>query len=570
MNERITKRLIILSVFLSSVAVIGYEILAGSVLSNLLGSSIYYFSLIIGFFLAALGIGGWLSAKIKEGIYEKLVFVEVLIALVGGSISTVLFGAYAYFFSFFGNLKFPDIIAFLGGLAGAQLLFTAFSLFFISFVGVLAGFELPLYIRILSEKEILKDAIGRAFFWDYIGALIISVSLPIFFFANFGLIKTSFLIGIINILAAVFVLAASDIKKGKIILPIVFIAVFLVNMLGFINGESLELFFEKKQFGDREILYHINSPYQRLTFLKASDGKISLYINGQRQFESGDWDAVYHESFIHPAMSLALKHENILVLGGGDGLALREILKYPDVKKITLVDIDPAIISASSNLGFMKALNNSAFFDPKVNVVISDAFKFVEQQKKEKYDLVFVDFPDPTDDGLSHLYSKEFYVLLKSVLAENGVSVIQSEAYFGSVQKAILATLESAGLVGIPYHPPVYDFFDQNFGFSLVCMNSCSKNDFKNLAVSVPNIIFKNNKLSDIFSIEPISKYSMGEPEVNSIFHPTIFKLMGDVFAQHYLQSRPIADIFGQIKTSQEQTKNKFLKEFFITPDIAI
>ncbi len=570
MSEVATKRLIILSVFLSSVAVIGYEILAGSVLSNLLGSSIYYFSLIIGFFLAALGVGGWLSAKIRRDVYGSLILVESLIAILGGSLSVFLYGLYAYLFSFFGTLKFSDIITFFGGLSFIQILFTVFSLFFVSIIGVLAGFELPLYVRIVSEKEVLKDAIGKAFFWDYIGALVISVSLPIFFFVNFGLVKTSYLIGIVNIFAAILIFICSGIKEKKALFFFMFSMVFILNFIGFIYADKIETFFEKRQFGDREIIYHTNSPYQRLTFVEDGDKKISFYINGQRQFESGDWDAVYHESFVHPAMSLSKNKENILILGGGDGLALREILKYPDVKKITLVDIDPAVIKAATELDFMKALNNNAFFDHRVNIVVDDAFKFLEkQQNSAKYNIVFIDFPDPTDDGLSRLYSKEFYILLKSVLRENAVAVIQSEAYLGLVQKNILSTLEAAGLNGISYHPPVHDFFDQNFGFSLICRSGCSKEDFADLSVSVPNKMFIKNKLADIFSAEPISKYSFGELEINSIFHPTIFKLIGDVFIQHYLQSRPIGEILGQTDLSYDQIKKEFLKEFYVMPAAA-
>ncbi len=571
MSEKYIKKIIIFSVFLSSAAIIGYEILAASVLSNLLGSSVYYFSLIIGIFLAALGIGGWLSAKLKKNIFEALVVVESVISLMGGLLSVFLFFTYVYCFSFFGNLQFSDIFAFLGTMGFVQILFSFVSLFFVFCVGVLAGFELPLYIRILSEKEVLKDAIGMAFFWDYIGALVISVSLPIFFFSNFGLIKTSFLLGLINLVAAIMLFACSDIKNKKLIFFIVFIFIFIINISGFLLADDIEIFLEKKQFGGRDVIYHASSPYQRLTFVEDKDKKISFYINGQRQFESGEWDAVYHESFIHPAMSIAKERSDILVLGGGDGLALREILKYPDVKKITLVDIDPLVVRAATELDFMRALNKNAFFDSRVSVIVGDAFKFAEQLKEgSSYDVIFIDFPDPTDDGLSRLYSKEFYKMLTSAFRENTIAVIQSESYLGLIQKNILTTLEYIGIEALAYHPPKYDFFDQNFGFSLVCFSGCQKNDFKKISVSVPNTIFQNNNLEDIFSTEPISKYSFYESQVNSIFHPTIFKLIDDVFSQHYMQSRPIKDILNQIKTSPEETKKQFLENFFILPTVSI
>ncbi|MCL5017321.1 MAG: hypothetical protein M1155_01480 [Patescibacteria group bacterium] len=571
MRDGILRKVIILSVFLSSVAVIGYEVLAGSVLSNLLGSSIYYFSLIIGFFLASLGIGGWLSAKIKTDVYNFLVLIESLLALIGGSLSLVLFSIYAYFFYSFGTFKFSDIIFFLGGIEIAQFVFVVASLFFISCIGILAGFELPLYIRILSEKEILKDAIGKAFFWDYIGALVISVSLPIFFFTTFGLIKTSFLIGITNLIAAILIFICSGIKNKRVVFFIFFAVILAINSAGFIFSDKMEIFLEEKQFGNREIIYHNTSPYQTLNFVKSKDKKISFYINGQRQFESGEWDRVYHEAFVHPAMSIAKRRSNVLVLGGGDGLALREILKYPDVKKVTLVDIDPSIIKAASDLDFMKALNNNAFFDPRVTVVIDDAFKFVEGQRgKQSYDLIFVDFPDPTDDSLSRLYSREFYASLRSVFNRDTIATIQSESYFGPIQKNILTTLSSVGLDGAAYHPPKFNLFDQNFGFTIICPERCSADTFKNVSVSVPNVTFQKNKLSDIFSLVPIvENYSAGS-EINSIFHPTIFKLMDNAFMEHYIESRPIEDILNQIKTSPEETQKQFIKEFLVFPAASV
>jgi hypothetical protein len=159
---------------------------------------------------------------------------------------------------------------------------------------------------------------------------------------------------------------------------------------------------------------------------------------------------------------------------------------------------------------------------------------------------------------------------VKSIFNNNTVMTVQSEAYFGLIQKNILATLSSVGLEGMAYHPPEYNFFDQNFGFTLVCSQKCAKKDFDNLSVSVPNIIFQKNKLSDIFSIVPIPKYSFSDSEVNSIFHPTIFKLIGDVFIEHYLESRPASDILSQIKTSPEDIKKQLLKDFYILPDISI
>lgn len=561
--ERKIKLSIVYAVFLAAAAAIAYEILEGSILTNLLGASIFYFSLTIGIFLAALGVGSWLSAKIKNNLIEKLIWIEIILAFLGGGLAVFIFGSYVIVFELLGKISFYSLSGFLVGLGLAELvfLFLAFALIFI--VGILIGFELPLFSRILASREDLKDALGKIFFWDYAGALVASVSLPVIFFALFGLIKTSFLMGMVNLLAALMLVLIMRWEKISIkpISILCLIAVFGINFLGFLASDKIELFLEKKQYGDRQILFHQNSPYQRFGFVKADDGKISLYINGQRQFEAGDWDAAYHETFVHPAMAVAKNRRNILVLGGGDGLALREILKYNDVQKVTLVDIDPAIVSASSNLDFMKELNNSAFSDPRVRVVIDDAFKFVEKNSG-LYNLIFVDFPDPTDDSLSRLYSKEFYLMLKNLLAKEGMAVIQSGGYLTAGQKTIIATLESVGLKTLAFHPPNYNLFDQNFGFTFVSRENLSAEQFRNLSVSVATRIFQKNNLNQIFSITPIPK-KISVAKVNSLFRPTIVASQGDAFIQHYLESQPREKILTQIKLPEPEIYRRFQEMFY-------
>jgi len=565
MAERKIKLFIVYAVFLAAAAAIAYEILGASVLTNLLGASIYYFSFTIGIFLAALGVGSWLSAKIKNDLLEKLVLIEIILAFFGGGLTALIFSSYAVVFELLRKISFYNIFGFLMGLGLAELifLFLAFALIFV--VGVLIGFELPLFSRILASREDLKDALGKVFFWDYAGALAASISLPVIFFAVFGLIKTSFLMGMINLVAALMLFLIMRLEKISIkpILISGLIAVFCINFLGFLISDKIELFLEKKQYADREILFLQNSAYQRFSFVKATDGKISLYINGQRQFESGDWDAVYHETFVHPAMSLAKNRQNILVLGGGDGLALREILKYNDVSQVTLVDIDRAIIGVSSNLDFMKKLNNSAFSDPRVKVVIDDAFKFVEKMGGvETYNLVFVDFPDPTDDSLSRLYSKEFYLILENILDKKGIVVIQSGGYFTVGQKTVIATLEAVGLKTLALHPPEYNLFDQNFGFTLASQDNLSAEQFKNLKVSVSARIFQKNDLDRIFSAAPIPKQTSA-PKINSLFHPSIVTAQGDTFIQHYLESQPFEKILSQIKLPPSEVYRQWQEIFY-------
>ena len=558
--------LINLSVLLSAAAAISYEIIGGSILTVLLGSSIYYFSLTIGVFLAALGIGGWLSSKLEIGLEEKSALIASGLALFGGGSAFVIFGGYVLVFETLRGINFNNVFGFLAGISFGQLFFSFFALAFIFGIGVLAGLLLPLFSRIVAARTPLKDALGRVFFWDYAGALFVSVLLPILFFPALGLIKTSFLMGLISalaVLALVVFMRREKIRIGSVLL-LVLIAVFAVNFIGFFNANKIENFLEKKQYGDRQILYRGQSPYQKFVFLKdEEDGKISLYINGQRQFESGEWDAVYHETFVHPAMALkqSAPNLNILVLGGGDGLALREILKYGNVSRATLVDIDPALVSAAKNLDAMRKLNNNAFNDPRAEIVFADAFKFMEEKSElAEYDIIFIDLPDPTDDGLAKLYSKEFYMTLKNILRPDGIAVVQSGGYITANHKTILLTMKAVGFNVLAFHPIIYDLLDQNFGFTLASNGIISLNDLpfelKNIFAAVP--IPKQESPKEI---NPVRNSISNE--VNSIFRPTIVKNAGGGFIENYLQSLPMKKILAQINLPPEKIREEFKKMFY-------
>jgi spermidine synthase len=547
--------LINLSVLLSAAAAISFEIIGGSVLTVLLGSSIYYFSLVIGVFLASLGIGGWLSSKLENKLEEKSALIAGILSLFGGGSAFIIFGGYVLIFEILRGVSFNNVLGFLTGISLGQLFFSFFALAFLSGIGILAGLLLPLFSRIVAAKTELKDALGEVFFWDYAGALFVSVLLPILFFPSFGLIKTSFLMGLISALAVLdlMVFMRQEKIELKIVLFLVLIAAFVVNAIGFFNANKIENYFEKKQYGGRQILYRDQSPYQRFSFVKDNEsGKTSLYINGQRQFESGGWDAIYHETFVHPAMALKKSAPNlsVLVLGGGDGLALREILKYKNVVKATLVDIDSNLVSAAKNIDEVKELNKNAFADSRAQVVFNDAFKFIEKNSdKFAYDVVFIDFPDPTDDGLARLYSKEFYLNLKKILRQDGIVVVQSGGYMTANQETILLTMESAGFNVLAFHPAAYDLMFQNFGFTLARAGDISPNDFP-------------LELREIFAAAPIPKQESSK-EINSIFRPIITKNAGGGFVENYLQALPMEKIMTQINLPPSQIREEFRRMFY-------
>jgi spermidine synthase len=219
-----------------------------------------------------------------------------------------------------------------------------------------------------------------------------------------------------------------------------------------------------------EIVYTKDTPYQRIVITRGTAG-FQLFLNGNLQFSSTD-EYRYHEALVHPAMLLSNNPRRVLVLGGGDGLAIREILKYPSVEHITLVDLDPEMTKLSSRFPLLAELNKRAFEDPRVTVVNEDAFIWVEEAKDPAFDAAIVDFPDPNTYALGKLYTTRFYRLLKSRLTGNAAVAVQSTSpmFARSSYWCIMRTLEAAGFVVKPYYTAVPSF--GLWGFALARSSS--------------------------------------------------------------------------------------------------
>jgi spermidine synthase len=301
---------------------------------------------------------------------------------------------------------------------------------------------------------------------------------------------------------------------------------FLVNAAGFVWSGKIEAFLEQMQFGNSELLYYGQSPYQRQEFVKTADGKIRFLLNGYNQFESGDWDAAYHESFAHPALSFIeseKKDISVLVLGSGDGLLLREIEKHSEVKKITIVDIDKEVIESAKNLDFVKNLNKDSFSDPRLKIVIDDAFQYV-RKTKEQFDIVYIGFPTPSDYNLLRLYSKEFYFGVAGILSEDGVAVVQTNSYGSPIEDMVIKTLGTLSLNHIAYHPPEVSGKKYNFGFLSFSKKPIDKNQFTGQKIIVDTRWLNSANLKTIFANEGFGWHYPERPlvRVNSVFSPCL------------------------------------------------
>lgn len=213
--------------------------------------------------------------------------------------------------------------------------------------------------------------------------------------------------------------------------------------------------------GKHRMLYTAASPYQSIEVIEAND--MRMYLDGQLQFSSLD-ERIYHEALVHPAFSYASSHERVLIVGGGDGLAVREVLKYADVLHVDLVDLDPMVLDVAKNVPNVVTLNKASLHDPRVHVHAEDAAQFIDSQHPS-YQIIIVDFPDPADEVISTLYTKEFFQRLSQCLSENGVLVCQSFSPEDAptVYWSIGLTLESVGLDTKSYHCLVPSFGDWGF-----------------------------------------------------------------------------------------------------------
>ena len=182
------------------------------------------------------------------------------------------------------------------------------------------------------------------------------------------------------------------------------------------------MYLENSMYDDR-VVFSKQTPYQKLIITKNKED-VRLFIDGNVQFSTID-EYRYHEPLIHIPMNLVNHRENVLILGGGDGLAAREILKYSDVKNITVVDLDKEMTDLAVKNKVMAELNEGSFTNPKVKILNEDAFKFLENAR-EYFDVIIIDLPDPNNSALARLYSKEFYKVVKQKLARDGVVVTQA------------------------------------------------------------------------------------------------------------------------------------------------
>ena len=428
---------LLLSAFVVATCGLVYELLAGTLASYLLGDSVTQFSTVIGTYLFAMGVGSWCSRYVTTRELAVFVRVEILVALIGGTSAALLF------------LLFDRVADFRLPLYGLVLV-----------IGALVGLEIPLLMRILKDRLEFGDLVSKVLTFDYVGALAASLLFPLMLVPSLGLMRTGFLFGLANVGVAIalILMLPGQRLRGELTAAI---GVAALLVAGFFASERLQRVAEVAAYGD-PILYAASTPYQRIVLTKRGDD-LRLHLNGNLQFSSRD-EYRYHEALVHPAMRRVAEPRDVLVLGGGDGLAVREILKYPAVRTVTLVDLDPAMTALFRGSAMLSALNRGALSSPKVRVVNADAFGWL-RANRQRFDAAIVDFPDPTSFSLGKLYTVTLYRELARALKPGAVASVQSTSPLVAPNAywTVAATLEAAGFSTRGYHVYVPSFGEWGF-----------------------------------------------------------------------------------------------------------
>ena len=430
MSDRSTRLGLILklAVFATGLAGITAEFVLSTLATYLLGSAVFQWTVVMSLMLFAMGVGSRISKFVSGSLLEVFIAVEFGLSLLCASTSAAAYGLAGY--SDDVNL----LIYFLAGL-----------------IGCLIGLEIPLVTRINEEFEELRTNIASIMEKDYYGSLAGGVLFAFFALPYLGLTYTPIALGAVNFtVASVVLFSFSPLIKHPKRLKAAFAAslVFLISLTAL--ADPIILHSEQARYRDK-IIYSEQTPYQRLVLTKYRD-YYWLYINGQEQFSSFD-EEKYHEPLVHPAMKLAAARDEVLILGGGDGLALREVLKYKDVKRVTLVDLDPAMTKLAATNPILRRLNRESMTEKRVTIVSSDARMFVEQHKG-LFDVIIIDLPDPDTIDLMHLYSLSFYRLIRHSLKAGGIMVAQAASPYFARQAflCIYKTIAAAGFSVLPIH----------------------------------------------------------------------------------------------------------------------
>ncbi|WP_233520625.1 polyamine aminopropyltransferase [Flocculibacter collagenilyticus] len=519
-----------------------YEYLLSHYAGRVLGAVESAIYAMIGTMIVAMGIGAFLARWFKDP-FTAFAWLESLIAFLGMSSILIIANIIALTYTLphtLSNLyNLPTSIP-LDGYVFEQLQDAArFLPYVFGFVlGILIGMEIPLIARIRQHVygRFLENNAGTIYGADYIGAGIgaaiwvsIMLSLPI--------MQAAAWTALFNIVAGLVFLARyhQHVKFAKSLL-VTHIVLFGLFVLFLFFATSWMKDLSNVLYKDK-VIYSESTKYQHIVLTerlsRTQTAPINdLFLNGRLQFSSAD-EHIYHTMLVYPAMLAANRHEQVLIIGGGDGLALRDVLKWP-VQQATLVDLDGQLLSlfglknASHPLiqehhkyisSKLTTLNGDAFNDPRANIIIADAFLEVEKMLDQGrlFDSIIIDLPDPNHPDLNKLYSDYFYNHIRQLLAPDGALVVQSTSPYHAKNAfiSIAKTVKQAGFKHVEQYQQNIPSFGQ-WGWTIATRagqpaskrieqvsempinNNWLNQTYLKAAFAFPNNFFDNNSVIEV------------------------------------------------------------------------
>jgi spermidine synthase len=385
-------------------------------------------------------------------------------------------------------------------------------------IGILVGLEIPFLMRILAPSGGVRRSVAHVLGLDYVGALIGSLAFPLLLLPHLGLFRASFAIALLNLLVAIVTLIAFAglLRRFRLLLAVT-ACIGIALVAGITFASWITSFAEDRLFAERVVLRQ-QTPYQRIIVtMDELSGEHRLYLDGHLQFAERD-EHRYHEGLVHPVMAAGAPPRDVLILGGGDGLAVREVLRHASVERVYVVDIDPAMTDLGRDFPVFVRLNEGSLADPRVHVVNVDAFTWVRDADPE-WDRVIIDLPDPHGEGLAKLYSVEFYRLVARCLRPGGAMVTQATSPFFTREAfwSIARTMEAADLRVHSYRLNVPSFGD--WGFHLAAAGPMPTT----IEVDVPTRFLT----TEVFAAAGVFGLDTGPVDVpvNSVFEPRLYLL---------------------------------------------
>lgn len=443
-GKRLWRFLLLFSVALCAACGLVYELALISLATSTGGGGIVETSLIVAGYVAALGLGAFAVRPLLRWPAESFLAVEAVLGVVGGFSAMALYAAFA--------------------LVGQSLPLLVVAT---AAIGVLVGAELPLLLTLVQQgKSVDARGAGRVVATlnvaDYAGALLGGLAWPFLLLPWLGLIRGTAAAGLLNLAAALFlacVVLRSRLSRRRLWVAILGLGVGCAMIVGLIFLSPAWVMTARQQLYSDPVVYAHQSQYQDIVVTQRGQDR-RLYLNGGLQYSTRD-EYRYTESLVYPA--LRGKGERVLVIGGGDGLAARELIRMD--AQVVQVELDPEVIQVANTV--LREDNGGSLEHRNVEVIVDDAFTWLRRGGDgTAFDAVIIDLPDPDNETMARLYSEEFYTLARSVLAPGGRMTVQASSAFSTPEVfwRVHSTLQSAGCGKVfPYHVMVPTFGDWGF-----------------------------------------------------------------------------------------------------------